>query len=723
MSADFDPYYKWLGIAPEEQPPNHYRLLAIRLYEHDSDVIANAADRQMSHIRSFQSGQYSAISQRILNEISAARICLLSEKKKAAYDAQLRKALPTHGDEPTLQAELLDDDAESQSGLADFAAIVGGAAPPPAAANKRAHKSVNGNAAERKTATWPLKAALAGVGVLLCVAVAAVFLASRGNKERTSDASEVQVAAVKDSEKPSAEAARADVGSSVAGAKTPEPSPSPPVIPAPRATTDPVPRADVANGQSVRPAARPTVTFDDGSPSSPPAMRPVGSPMPAAIPETPEKTEERLQKALAAAHEPDEYRTVARDSLRLADRVLTEGKKDAAERVSARSLAAARKADDARLVRLATVLYLQARGEMPRSPLRDEDLGERPAGVPQPAGTQSPTAIRPRHRFPGVNPAAPATIAVAASTRRAALDFLVRVAANVQYSLPSKPGWSTGGPASQLPAEPVQFHGLFLFNQQIQDADLQNLAGVPEVSFLHINAPAVSDAGLATLQGFPNLTTLNLRRTSVAGPGLRALAGLPRLVDLDLGQTRVNDAGLEAVKALPNLTRLGLLADDVSDEGLRRLAALPRLSRLELSGTKITDAGLELLSRFPQLSSLELANTRITDAGLARLQGAAMLWSLNLSDTQVSDAGLRYLSDLPRLRDLNLSGTKITDAGLQHVCVAGMLTLERTQISDAGLEHLKKLPALQCVRLRQTNVTEQGVQSLRAAFPRCRVEK
>ena len=60
MSETFDAYYKWLGIPPDEQPPNHYRLLAIRLFEPDADVIAGAADRQMAHLRSFQSGQHSA---------------------------------------------------------------------------------------------------------------------------------------------------------------------------------------------------------------------------------------------------------------------------------------------------------------------------------------------------------------------------------------------------------------------------------------------------------------------------------------------------------------------------------------------------------------------------------------------------------------------------------------------------------------------------------------
>ncbi|MEE9602802.1 MAG: hypothetical protein V3V75_05820 [Thermoguttaceae bacterium] len=86
----FDPYRIWLGIPPQEQPPNHYRLLGIGQFESDADAISNAADRQMGHVRSFQSGQHSRISQQILNELSTARVCLLNESKKAAYDAQLR---------------------------------------------------------------------------------------------------------------------------------------------------------------------------------------------------------------------------------------------------------------------------------------------------------------------------------------------------------------------------------------------------------------------------------------------------------------------------------------------------------------------------------------------------------------------------------------------------------------------------------------------------------
>jgi hypothetical protein len=93
MADAFDPYYKWLGIPPQEQPPNHYRLLAINLFESDADVIEAAADRQMSHLRSYQTGKHSAESQKLLNECAAARVALLNPQKKADYDGQLGEKL------------------------------------------------------------------------------------------------------------------------------------------------------------------------------------------------------------------------------------------------------------------------------------------------------------------------------------------------------------------------------------------------------------------------------------------------------------------------------------------------------------------------------------------------------------------------------------------------------------------------------------------------------
>ena len=93
MAEQFDPYHVWLGIPPHEQPPNIYRLLGIPPFSSDPDVIESAADRQMAHLRTFQIGSHSDLSQKLLNEVAAARICLFNVQKRAAYDQQLRQEM------------------------------------------------------------------------------------------------------------------------------------------------------------------------------------------------------------------------------------------------------------------------------------------------------------------------------------------------------------------------------------------------------------------------------------------------------------------------------------------------------------------------------------------------------------------------------------------------------------------------------------------------------
>jgi hypothetical protein len=88
---DFDPYHKWLGIAPEQRPVTHYRLLSISPNEKDPEVIEDAAIRQTTHVRSYQLGPHADACQRVLNEIAAARLTLLNPEKRREYDARLPK--------------------------------------------------------------------------------------------------------------------------------------------------------------------------------------------------------------------------------------------------------------------------------------------------------------------------------------------------------------------------------------------------------------------------------------------------------------------------------------------------------------------------------------------------------------------------------------------------------------------------------------------------------
>jgi hypothetical protein len=121
MPGRFDPYHLWLGVPPDEQPPNHYRLLGLTLFEDNPEVIRDAATQRIAHVRTYQLGPHADVSQCILNDLASAKVCLSDPVKKAAYDAGLRNKLG----KPT------------QSEYVNVAEIVSAVRPVPAAIPRR----------------------------------------------------------------------------------------------------------------------------------------------------------------------------------------------------------------------------------------------------------------------------------------------------------------------------------------------------------------------------------------------------------------------------------------------------------------------------------------------------------------------------------------------------------------------------------------------------------
>ena len=90
----FDPYHRWLAIPPGQRPPTYYQLLGISPDEQDAEVIKEAALRQTSHVRTYQTGPYAEQCAAILNEIGQARSTLLNPDKRREYDASLSRRTP-----------------------------------------------------------------------------------------------------------------------------------------------------------------------------------------------------------------------------------------------------------------------------------------------------------------------------------------------------------------------------------------------------------------------------------------------------------------------------------------------------------------------------------------------------------------------------------------------------------------------------------------------------
>jgi hypothetical protein len=176
MSETFDPYHRWLGIRPKDQPPNHYRLLGVDLFEDDPEAIIDAAQRQMAHVRTYQLGPTSAISQKILNELAAAKACLLDPQGKAEYDTTLRAQIAATNPSPPPPAQPPSPPSPTQSRRPSSSSPP---PPPPALAppTKR---------------PWQVIAAMGAGAVLICLALGTVLLRSGGKKEK--EVAQVQVA-------------------------------------------------------------------------------------------------------------------------------------------------------------------------------------------------------------------------------------------------------------------------------------------------------------------------------------------------------------------------------------------------------------------------------------------------------------------------------------------------------------------------------------------------
>ena len=86
----FDPYHKWLRIPPQEQPPNHYRLLGLEVVRIDPEVIDAAANRQMAYIQQLAGETWRFVAE-ITQRTIRRTLVLLDQKKKTHYDAELRR--------------------------------------------------------------------------------------------------------------------------------------------------------------------------------------------------------------------------------------------------------------------------------------------------------------------------------------------------------------------------------------------------------------------------------------------------------------------------------------------------------------------------------------------------------------------------------------------------------------------------------------------------------
>lgn len=89
-----DPYKEWLGIPDGPRPPDNYTMLRVVQFEDDTTKIRNNYKKLNAHVRKYATGQYSVLSQQVLNELAKAMLCLTDPERKREYDESQGREFP-----------------------------------------------------------------------------------------------------------------------------------------------------------------------------------------------------------------------------------------------------------------------------------------------------------------------------------------------------------------------------------------------------------------------------------------------------------------------------------------------------------------------------------------------------------------------------------------------------------------------------------------------------
>ena len=150
-------------------------------------------------------------------------------------------------------------------------------------------------------------------------------------------------------------------------------------------------------------------------------------------------------------------------------------------------------------------------------------------------------------------------------------------------------------------------------------------AGAMTYRFTALNvAKEFGDSGLAPLAPLADkISSLDLARTKVTDAGLAGLAGMKNLTELHLENTGIGDAGLDHVKGLTGLEYLNLYGTKVTDTGLAKLSGLTKLKSLYLWQSTVTKNGVAALKKSLAATHINIGWTTEDDAKPVAVVAAA----------------------------------------------------------------------------------------------------
>jgi len=247
----------------------------------------------------------------------------------------------------------------------------------------------------------------------------------------------------------------------------------------------------------------------------------------------------------------------------------------------------------------------------------------------------------------------------------------------------------------------------------VNDADLIELARLPDLERLDLSHTRITDEGMLNLKPAPKIKDLSLFYSEwITDQGMTAIKGWKRLTRLNVRGTRISDGTLEIVSHMPGLEALDIAHTEVTDVGLDYLTALVNLKELSIGRGRVSNFGLVTLRMLPTLTHLDLSGARPTPPDTPTARGAA---------SGIPEETLKAIAGLKELRVLQLGFSAITPDGLRTL--ASLDKVEKlglqgcSRIDDAALAELSRWKGLKYLDVQEDPVAEKGLDQLRKAKP------
>lgn len=751
--GSFDRYHKWLGIPPREQPPNHYRLLGLGLFEDDRDVIDMVAGRQLEHVRSLALGEHADEAQKLLNELAAARVCLLNPDKKAEYDARLRLSLqpsapatPLPGPLPTPLARPVAQPMPQAVPVTPRPAWVD-----EAASHELPSTQTSVRSSRRKRDVQPAArvVSIVIIGAALMVAWW-LFKDSQAARPTPEQGTAKQIATADSASSARAAAELQKQLLDLGRPAQPHPKPRTPAADKGLISTSPTnaetqsqgtdragPKAPKlarsATGKSARQRinllkridpSRDSVTGDwrlNAAGLMVPPGRAVTLQLPFVPPSAYVLTVEAKPLKQPAAALPGPLVLGLVVAGRQCCLVIRSGPYTGISTVDgkfARDNETTTESVDMEPGKLLTIgcfvngrhlvaecdgkKFLDWQGDPARLDI-DRGYAVPNAGALFIGGNGGMFAITkleveiPGHEGP---PAAAATTAEPEPE-----DLAATVASGAELAATKPPPYDPA--LERRAAEWVLSVGgkieVAVGGKEsvvVDEADMLPDGPLKLIGVDLSELGQVTDADLAKLDGLSQLVRLILGGTGITSEASAQLRAHPLLESLYLEGTSFGDEGIEQITSLTRLRSIDLTDTPTTDAGCESLAEMKSLRRIWLDSTRITDAGVASICKLP-LEGIGLEHDRVSDACTAPLLGCPTLQAVLLDDTGVTDAGVAMLLQLPKLSELGLAKTRMTMTSVG--ALAGAKSLRSLSLSDPP-------------------VSRAGHEILKAALPNCDIE-